>query len=371
MKKIMFIALILIGGCMESNQPLPESPDYPKIASWLSQKDRLLESGKPYDLIMTGWVTPEEAERFKEMNPRVIILAGLTVNWIYDDPGWKTLLETLASADGTQRTIREDMVLKNQQGTCAFGWASDEWGHQEIYAMDPRNEAWRELVLAAYKTILEQPQHDGVIVDMLLDVSWCPEIISTEEWVAGIQGILADITSMAHAQDKLVIFNAGREFSDIDSYAPYMDGYLMENFLGAWGADYLTGLEAAEDDFLLIYAVDTDDTGDVDEKRMRLGLTLSLLNDHTYITYDFGPRDHGQAWWFPEYDVQLGAPLGPYYEKNRAYWRKFENGMVISSPFADLTITFDISYTDVTTGITSTHFTIKRGDGRIFLKNDT
>lgn len=364
----MIVILLLITGCIESDQSsLTTTPHYPKIASWLSHKDQLLASGKPYDLIMTGWVTPEEAHQFREVNPRVTILAGLTVNWVYDNPDWRTFLETLASADGTRRTIEEDMVLQNNEERCAFGWASTQWGHQEIYAMDPRNETWIRLVLAAYKTILEQPQHDGVIVDMLMDVSWCPEIISNEEWVAAIRVILTEIRSMAQNRNKLVIFNAGRDLSDIDSYAEYMDGYVMENFLGEWGAEYDAGLKAAEDNYLIIYAVDTDDSGIYDLLKMRLGLTLSLLNDNTFFTYDFGPRDHGQAWWFPEFDVDLGNPLGPYYEKDNAYWREFENGMVISSPHADLTVTFSTQYTDVTTGITSTHFTIEKGDGRIFI----
>jgi len=190
------------------------------------------------------------------------------------------------------------MVLKNKAGRCAFGWASAQWGHQEIYAMDPRNEEWIHLVLAAYEMILEQPRHDGVIVHMLMNVSWCPEIISDKEWEAGTQAILSEIRSMADSNDKLVIFNAGRDLSDIDSYAEYMDGYVMENFLGNWGAEYETGLRAAQKEYLIIYAVDTDDTGDYDLQRMRLGLTLSLLNDTTYFSYDFGPAITGRRGGF-------------------------------------------------------------------------
>jgi hypothetical protein len=101
---------------------------------------------------------------------------------------------------------------------------------------------------------------------------------------------------------------------------------------------------------------------------MRLGLTLSMLNDNTFFTYDFGPRDHGQAWWFPEYDVDLGAPLTAYYTKEHAYWREFENGFVVSSPDADTMIEFDHQFTDITTGILSKKFTVEKGDGRIFLR---
>ena len=343
--------------------------NHPRIANWLSKKNELIASGTPFDFIMTGWVTPEEAEAFKKMNPDSILLAGATVNWIYDDAGWRTFLETIASADGALHTIKESMFLRTPDGEkCAFGWASSEWGHQEIYAMDPRNVEWRTLVLTFYKNVLEQPQHHGVIVDMVIGVSWCPDAISNEEWVSAMSEILQKIKDMADAENKLVIFNAGREFSDIAHYAAYMHGYVMENFLGMWGADYDTGLKAADSPYLVIYAVDTDDTGAKDVKRMRLGLTLSLLFDNTYFAYDFGPRDHGQAWWFPEYDADLGAPLSEYYKKDGAYWREFEKGIVISSPHTDISVTFDELYTDVTTGSTSASFLIEKGDGRIFIR---
>lgn len=341
--------------------------DYPRIASWLSKKDALLASNNPYDLIMTSWVTPEEAEQFKSMNPDIIILVGVSVNWIYDEGGWRQFLETIASADGTSRTLTEGMFLAKAGKKCAFGWASETWGHQEIYAMDVSNPEWRALILSAYKTMLEQPQHDGVIIDMVLNVSWCPDMMSHEEWVSHTQSLFSQIRAMADQHNKIVVANAGRAFSDIDAYAAYINGYVMENFLGAWGADYDTGLKAADSPYMIVYAVDTDDTGVKDEKRMRLGLTLSLLNDNTYFTYDFGPRDHGQAWWFSEYKRVLGAPLGDYYKKDNAYWRVFEHGIVVSSPYRTITVTFDKVYTDVTTGVTGTSFTIERGDGRIFI----
>ena len=71
--------------------------------------------------------------------------------------------------------------------------------------------------------------------------------------------------------------------------------------------DFSDGLDVVDSDKIVIYAVDTNDTGVTDMNRMQLGLTLSLLGDNTYSKYDFGPRDHGQAWWYPEYDVDIGS----------------------------------------------------------------
>jgi len=355
----------------EQPQPEPEpEPQYPKTAIWLAKKEEVIQSQKPYSLVMTAWFTPEEAGQVRAQNPDSLLLAGLTTNWILDHEGWKEFLLTVASHNKDEPyALTDEMYLKNSSGEkCAFGWASEEWGHEEIYSMDPRNPEWRELILAFYSTVLEQPQHDGIIVDMVVEEQyWCPGVITREEWISATKDIMQEIQSK-NTENKMVIFNAGLQYEDIDEYAPYMDGYVLENFLGDWGADYETGLAAADSNYIVIYAVDTDDTGVQDLKRMRLGLTLSLLNDNTYFAYDFGPRDHGQAWWFPEYDVDLGEPLGSYYEKDEAHWRDFENGVVVSSPHANVTVEFGKEHTDATTGETSTTFSIEEGDGRIFTK---
>jgi hypothetical protein len=234
--------------------------------------------------------------------------------------------------------------------------------------MDPRNPQWVELVTSFYEIVLTQPQHDGIIVDMVVDKQYWTQSITDEEWLEATRAIYDKIAEL-NTEEKLVIFNAGARFTDIDAYSEYFDGYLMENFMGEQlKTSFDEGLEAADSEYIVIYGVDTDDTGVIDLK-MRLGLTLSLLNDNTYFTYDFGPRDHGQAWWYDEYDVELGEPIGEYYEVEGAYWREFENGIVTSAPNgAD--VIFDEAVTDITSGTSSTSFTIEPGDGRIFIASE-
>jgi hypothetical protein len=384
---VLITVIVLVSGCTYEQEgqkaggylnPQPtiipgedESYDYPKIASWLSKKDELIQSGKSFDLVMTGWVTPEEADQLRANNPDVKILAGLSLNWVWNNNDWMTFLKTVANyGKTTPIEITEDMYLHDKNGErCAFGWASEEWGQEEIYAMDPRNEKWVELITSFYKNVLDQPQHDGIIVDMVSDTNWwCQDAISDSEWVESTSAIMQKIQDL-NTIDKMVIFNAGKDLADIDEFSQYMDGYLMENFMGGEvKSTFEDGLKAADSGFTVIYAMDTDDTGIKDLNRMRLGLTLSLLNDNTCFTYDFGPRDHGQAWWFPEYDADLGKPLGKYYKKGDAYYREFEKGIVVCSPDADTTVSFDNEYTDITTNVISRSYTVEKGDGRIFIK---
>ncbi len=342
---------------------------YPAIASWLAKKDQIIASGKPYELVMSGWFTPEEADQIRANNPDAILLAGLTVNWVWDNSDWMSFLVTVASyGRESSFAITEDLYLHGPDGArCAFGWASQEWAHGEIWAMDAANPDWVELVTSFYKVVLEQPQHDGIIIDMVLEKSLCPEAMSDEEWERGTSDIMARIAAL-NTENKLVVLNAGRDLSEIDAYGEFMDGYLMENFMGEQlKTTFEDGLRAAESGYTVIYAVDTDDTGQQDMNKMRLGLALSLLTDNTYFTYDLGPRDHGQAWWFPEYDVELGQPLGPYYQQGDAYLREFEKGIAVAAPHSDVTVTLNSPHTDVTSGATGTEFGIHKGDGRTLL----
>ncbi|NPV51319.1 MAG: hypothetical protein HPY60_09015 [Candidatus Methanofastidiosum sp.] len=370
---LVLIGIFLIAGCSEhsviSEQEQNELIKYPKIASFLAKKDEIINSEKAFDLVITGWITQEEANKIKSKNPNAILLSGLTVNWVYDSYEWKTFLTTVANY-GKEAPIEltEDMYLHNLEGgRCAFGWRSDEFGTSEIYAMDPRSEQWADLIVSFYEKALSQPQHDGIVIDMVTEWSPCPDVISDREWIESTKRIMERIKKI-NKGNKLVIFNSGKNLSEIDSYTGYFDGYVIENALGSWGVTFVESLDAGKDKYIVIYAVDTENTGHIDLKRMRLGLTLSLLNDNTYFTYDFGPRDHGQAWWFPEYDLNLGNPLGKYYQKDNAYWREFENGVVVSSPYSNTNVSFEEEYTDIASGIKAKSFSIEQGDGRIFIK---
>jgi len=376
MKKLLLliIPIIVLGaGCASLGDENTRTPveKYPKIASWLAKKDNIIESGEPYDLVMSGWFEEGEAKRIRANNPDALLLAGLTISWVYNGDEWMQFLSNVSNF-GKEDPIdfMEEMYLHKSNGQrCAFGWASDEWNHDEIYAMDPRNFYWVEMVTDFYKNVLDQPQHDGIIVDMVTEKSWCPDGISDEDWVAANIKILKEIEEH-NKKDKLVIFNSGRDISQIDEYAEFIDGYVMENAFGEWGTDFETALNAVQGDYIVILAPDTDDTGEKNKylKRMRLALTLSLLHDKTYVAYDVGPRDHGDAWWFDEYDVELGEPLGDYYISDDVYYRDFENGVVVSNPNKNISVEFDQEMIDITSGTQSSSFQVEKGDGRIFLK---
>jgi hypothetical protein len=359
-----------------------------KLALWLAKKDELIANGDAnYDLVMTGWIENAEAEEIRARNPSAKLLAGLTHTYIYNDPALLALLITIAKngdAAGPNQ-ITEDMYMMfddDANGTLDRRCSVPGW--DKIHAMDPRHPGWRALVAAFYKTVSDQPQHDGVVIDMVDEYPFCdgawssgvPTPIDPPTWVAA-QSELLDLIGERVPPEQWIIANAGRDFPAGSPFPQYLNGYVLENFLGEWGSGLADGLasakraiETTKEPHIVVFAVDTDDTGVISWPRFRTGMTASMLLDNTYFAFDFGARDHGGVndWWFSEfYDVYLGNPLGPYSLDNHVYRRDFERGIILIPADQSTDILLETPHMDIFTGETGTGFTIYKEDARILI----
>lgn len=391
--------LAIMHGCGED----PAEPDgddnkttsrSPRLGLWLAKKGELIEhEGAAFDIVMTAWFDPEEAADIRDRHPSVKLLAGLALNWVLGDPQWQALLVTVANSgdpDGPLQ-ITDDMFLMydddndgNLDRRCSF----PGWEDPGIYAMDPRHTGWQELILSYYDVIAGQPQHDGIIVDMVdaypfCDGSWSmgvPVPIDASAWVSGQEQLLITLRNNIPG-DKWIIANAGCDFPEDSPFPQYINGYLLENALGTQCGLDLEGLlaschralESTNAPHIVVYGVDTDDTGEIDWFCFRTGLVASLLMDHSYFAFDFGPRDHGGVtdYWFPEYyNVVLGDPVASYSLDSGVYRRDFENGLIVAAAGSPITLSLDVSHVDIATGSSGTEFTVSQGDARIFLRED-
>jgi hypothetical protein len=397
--------LIILIGCQETaptqSQLAPERPTQEasssiqrttRLALWLAKKDELIAHPQAqYNLVMTGWFEIPEAVAIKSRAPSAKLLAGLSHTWILDDPAWLALLLSVANGGDPNGPlqINEDMYLKfDDNGDGVLDRPCSLPGWDGLYAMDPRHPAWRRLILAFYKNVAVQTQHDGVIVDMLDAYPFCngawsggvPEPLNPAAWTSA-QDELLNLIRQTTPADKWVLANAGSQFPPGSPFPKYLNGYLLENFLGDWGANLETGLASARNALettrpphIVVFAVDTNDTGQIDWTRFRLGLAASLLMDNTYFAFDFGASDHGGVndWWFPEYyNINLGAPNGLYSLVDGVYRRDYEKGTVIVTVERSIRVSFEVPLLDLFRGETGLEFNVPQGDGRIFLKSSS
>ncbi len=131
-------------------------------------------------------------------------------------------------------------------------------------------------------------------------------------WQAGYVTMLA--TSRALFGDTIKIVTNG---NSNPSYQPSVNGRMFESFPTPWeGAgrweDTITSIQKiktlVEQPSLFIFDNDTQNTGiNTDYRDMRFGLTSALLVD-SYSGYSSGTENHGQLWWYDEYDSFLGRP---------------------------------------------------------------
>jgi hypothetical protein len=257
-------------------------------------------------------------------------------------------------------------------------------GWEGVFAMDPRHPAWRQFIGAFYQNVAQQPQHDGVVIDMVDAYPFCeggrsdgvPAPIDANTWISAQDEVLALIRERVPSS-KWVFANAGHDFPAGSPFPRNVNGYLLENFLGEWGADLEEGLASAQralvttaEPHSVVFAVDTDNTGTIHWSRFRTGLAASLLMDNTYFAFDHGSRDHGgvKDWWFPKYyGIALGQPLGPYSVKNGVYRRHFQQGIVLVASSRPTTLSVRTPHTDIATGKTGTEFSVPEGDAGFFV----
>jgi len=153
-------------------------------------------------------------------------------------------------------------------------------------------------------------------------------------WKEGVAQTLdrsANIIGGSH----LIVLNDG------PYYADHTQGVAIENFSGRDWSDamnrYKSSIDQSRDPDINTINSNTKNTGNMaDYRMMRFGYGSSLLYDG-YYSFDFGDRDHGQTWWYDEYNAYLGTPKGAAEnityggsETRPGLWkREFTNGLVL------------------------------------------
>ena len=370
---ILSLSIFLLTGCIQQTNPDNGSKtptdvtqllhEYPRIAGYVKSGEDLLNLKEAkYDIIYSSDIDQETANKLKERNSNTIILYQSLLNYMFD-----SAIPIIEATTNIQ--ITDEFWLKDNQGQrCGYGWTPEMW------AIDIRESENIEIISLFYSNILKfHTQYDGLFFDVVEEHSRC-DTMNDSKWTEQTTKLLASIRNIV--DDKIILTNSGYNYNENTSYLQYLNGYAMESFLSG-AAEFDEGLETVElvlektiEPHFLIYTVYSENTvtkQQIDTKNMRLGLALSLLNNNTYLSYDNKMEDIGEVLWQQEFSAEIGEPLGPYYKKDNAYWRDFENGIVVCSPDTNISIYFDEEYKDITTGEISNFFEIEEGDGRIYI----
>jgi len=130
-------------------------------------------------------------------------------------------------------------------------------------------------------------------------------------WAEGVKRLLALSRALIPGKLQLVT----------DAYYPgLMNGQEMEHFpfyADGWTAGFDAYLQQAGPSRAAPYTIinadtansnDSVDTGEQNLQQMRFNLATTLMGNG-YFVYDYGPKLHGQTWWYDEYDKGAGSSL--------------------------------------------------------------
>lgn len=364
MKRLSFhFLIILIGGLVlwsPKNTLAADSNSYPRLANYFLHwqlDDEKAEALAKWDVLvldMEAQVTSRsQLEKIRSLNPDIIILAYISSQEIMTDA---TYLPSDSLRQKLLANIYPTWWLKDLNGQKVSFWPgtamlnlSDGAGLSDL------GERFNDyLPQFVEREIKNSGLWDGVFYDNLWgDICWlnsgaidlnnnqtslaCAEI--NRAWSEGVKKMLAKSRSLLG--DDFIITGNGQAYLP---YTPYLNGLMLENFPptweknGDWSASFSNYLNLNDQITRRpqINIINRSIENANNYNSARFGLANALLGD-AYYSADKSIYDHGQTWWYDEYNVDLGAPRSKAYNLlnsnsglQAGFWRRdFSNGLVL------------------------------------------
>ena len=318
----------------------------------------------------------EIVERVRELNPNIILLAGM---W------WKSQAETLAPEDWPH-------WLRDENGNRVI---ERSLGDKNTYFIDFTQPATIDWMVDQAVGISKCGLVDGIIFDFWTD--YYPILIdsSTNPWTV-FRGLEAEQNARDEIlrriraevdEDFIIIGNGGRTTNKRTAWA--CNGTSME-----CGKDYPGGMTHAgliEIETTLLWASENmreprinfvhfghgvlgePYDGPLNSKMMRTGTTLTLTHSNGFFNMQYGGfAIHWHEFW----DADLGRPVGnqkaqQYDNIDGLFIREFTNGWAVyNRSYADRTIRFSVPVQGTHSKHIGTQHEVSDIDGEIFIKVD-
>lgn len=333
---------------------------YPRLANyflkWEVSSAEAKELAK-WDLLILDMEvaenSPAQLKKIRQLNPNVIILAYITSQEILDnidDYGSATLRQELASG------LSDGWWIHDQNGKTISNWPYTSMFNLTDGAIPDANGKRFNDYLPEFvaNKIAASGLWDGVFYDNTWgDVSWVnggrmdldnngvndAPAQADAAWAAGFKKMLAK-TRLLTGNDFIIVGN-GRVY---DGYQSIINGMMLESFPsfwengGTWAGSMKTYLKLPNlNPAPAVSVLNTIDKDQFDYQHLRYGLASALMGSG-FFSFDYDISNHGQTWWYDEYDVNLGPPSSRPFnllanaseDIKPGLWRRdFKNGVAI------------------------------------------
>ncbi len=301
--------------------------EFPKTANYFlkwSMTAAEMEELSKWDVLVLDMEqqiqNPQYLKELRKRNPDIILLAYITPQEIRTDAvgGYSQMRDRLA------RGISAQWYLVDDKKTSYSFWPGtvmlNVTNHAPLIGGQRFNEYLSTFVA---DEIIDTGLWDGVFYDNAWsDATWFTgnkvdynrdgkaDTDIDKKWYAGMNS-LYEMTREKTPKGTIIVGNGHTK-----GYTESLNGKMIENFqIHGWN------------DIMKVYAqnqaaehkprvnIVNGNTGNKNTptayRSMRYGLASTLLvGDDGYYSFDYGAQDHGQTWWYDEYDVDLGEPVG-------------------------------------------------------------
>lgn len=332
---------------------------FPRLANyflhWEITDAHVAELAK-WDLLILDMEVQENSRaqllEIRRRNPKVVILAYITSQEIYDDVKFSNLAPLRRELSDK---IIDSWWLRDSRGNRIVNWPENHMlnlsdGAGTNSSGQRFNDILPEFIAGR---IQASGLWDGVFYDNTWgDIHWLkpdldlnndgvPDSRSEADrlWEAGFMKMLQK-TRRLTGPDFIIIGN-GRV------HAPYqeiLNGMMLESFPSPWenGGNWQGSMQSylrlpSQNASPQVSVINVNVKSQTNYSTLRFGLASALMGSG-YYSYDYDITDHGQLWWYDEYNVKLGPAQSPPYnllannslEIKEGLWRRdFRNGVAI------------------------------------------
>ncbi|MGE5425967.1 MAG: putative glycoside hydrolase [Bacillota bacterium] len=335
-------------------------PAYPRLANYFLKweiSSAEAEQLAKWDLLILDMEiqenNPDLIRHIRRLNPEIKILAYITSQEIYNDAG---SFNNAPLRGRLYQSLDDDWFLRSSSGSKVVNWPSTSMLNlSEEVTRNKEGYRYNEfLPRFIHEEIQATGLWDGVFYDNIWgDIAWVnggdldfdndgrteSALVANSLWAEGVTKLLR-LTRELCGPSFLIMGN-GRVYWP---YQPLLNGMMLEGFPSSWenGGTWKGSMST----YLKLPSANSQPNTPVinlynkkteDYQKLRYGLTSTLLGDG-YFSRDYDVTDHGQTWWYDEYDVNLGTPKSQAYNILRSgsnvlepgLWRRdFTNGIAL------------------------------------------
>ena len=284
---------------------------------------------------------PEKIKRIRELHPGIKILAYVTSQEIKNN-NLGVMRAKLKSG------ISDNWYLRRMNGDKISFWPGTTMLNPTDLCPISNGRRWNDyLANFMNNEVLSTGLWDGVFYDNAWgDLTW----FTGNNVDLNLDGQLDDGIDKHWNAGMATLFNTTRDLSTADKvivgnamtrdYVNNLNGVMYENFQNHVWSDVMYAIKTEMGGSLkpriIIINANANNTGNQQSyQTMRYGLGSALVGG-AYYSYDDGDQSHSQTWWYDEYNVKLGSPIGDAHTidgktqiKDGVWLRDYENGLAL------------------------------------------